>query len=123
MIKCFEEFIKDEEVSIFLSFTKYLGNNAGIARHAMKLFDKIYGDFENDSTPEDADSPEFYKNLAIELQNEIENESYIFSDYYDELVDYFENAKDRNNFDDVEENMGRLINIYFNKKFGYPMVY
>ena len=123
MIKCFEEFIKDDEVSIFLSFTKYLGNNAGIAKHAMKLFDKIYGDLENDSTPEDADSPEFYKNLAIELQNEIENESYIFSDYYDELVDYFENAKDRNNFDVVEENMGRLINIYFNKKFGYPMVY
>ena len=123
MIKCFEEFINDEEVSIFLSFTKYLGNNAGIARHAMKLFDKIYGDLENDSTPEDADSPEFYKNLAIELQNEIENESYIFSDYYDELVDYFENSKDRNNFDVLEENMGRLINIYFNKKFGYPMVY
>ena len=123
MIKCFEEFIKDDEVSIFLSFTKYLGNNAGIAKHAMKLFDKIYGDLENDSTPEDADSQEFYKNLAIELQNEIENESYIFSDYYDELVDYFENAKDRNNFDVVEENMGRLINIYFNKKFGYPMVY
>ena len=123
MVKCFEEFINDEEVSIFLSFTKYLGNNAGIARHAMKLFDKIYGDLENDSTPEDADSQEFYKNLAIELQNEIENESYIFSDYYDELVDYFENAKDRNNFDVVEENIGRLINIYFNKKFGYPMAY